>query len=127
MKKKKKKLLDHIKKYHFELKHLLIVFIILLLSQMLTTYIHKISLKNFLIETRTWYQQDYVNRLANTSATSLELLLELSYESTINEDEKKQAIQAFNIILSQQLLQPHVEEVVLLLESGGTVIYMIRE
>jgi len=121
MKKKKEKLLDHIKKYHFELKHLLIVFVILVLSQMLTTYIHKMSLRDFLLETRRWYQRDFVNSLANMSATSLELLLEVANEATVKEVEKRQIIQAFNIVLSQQLLQPHVEEVVLLLESGGTV------
>lgn len=121
MKKKKEKLLDHIKKYHFELKHLLIVFVILVLSQMLTTYIHKMSLRDFLRETRKWYQQDFVNSLANMSATSLELLLEVANKATVEKVEKRLIIQAFNIVLSQQLLQPHVEEVVLLMESGGIV------
>ncbi|MBN2414578.1 sensor histidine kinase [bacterium] len=122
MKKKQKHIIDQIKKHHFELRHLLIVFVVLVLSQMMITYIHKISLQRFLLETREGYQRDYINSLANMSATSLELLMEVTAGADLNDDEKRQVIQAFNIVLSQQLLQPHVEEAVLLLESRDRIV-----
>ncbi|RKY78606.1 histidine kinase [candidate division KSB1 bacterium] len=122
MEKKKKILLDHFKKYHFEFKHLMVIFVVLVLSHMLITYIHKISLRNFLIESRKRYQHDFINSLANMSATSLELILEISSETKVNDEDARKLVQAFNIVLSQQLLQPHVQEAVLLLESEGKIV-----
>lgn len=121
MRKSKKKLADHIRKYHFELKHLMVLFVTLVVFQMITTLVHKISIRNFLIETREWYQNDFVDRLANLSATSLELLLETADPTGHSVEEKKRIIQAFNIVLTQQRLQQHVGAFFLLLEHDGVV------
>ena len=123
MKIRKPQLLEKFKRYHFEFKHLLILLVILIFFQVLVTFVQKISLQNFLVKTQEWYQQDFAERLANLTATSLEMLLETTLQDqNLEEIEAKKVIQAFNIILSQQLLQHHVPEVCILLSSGEKII-----
>ncbi|MBD3289001.1 histidine kinase [candidate division KSB1 bacterium] len=120
MKKKPKQFVDKVKSYHFELKHLLVLLFILLSFQVFATLIQKVSMRKFLLETQEWYQQDFAERIANLTATSLEMLLEASAQNQ-NQDEleAKKIVQAFNIILSQQLLQHHIEDVCVILSTKG--------
>jgi len=120
MKTKRQQLFEKIRKYHFELKHLMVVFAILVLFQLITSFVQRISLRNFLVETQKWYQQDFAERVANLTATSLELLLETTSQNQIEDEEStKKMVQAFNTILSQQLLQHHVQEVCILISIGN--------
>ncbi|MFZ5517553.1 MAG: ATP-binding protein [Candidatus Zhuqueibacterota bacterium] len=117
---KKKRIVDKVKNYHFELRHLLVLLIILFSFQIFTTLIQKVSMRKFLLETQEWYQQDFAERIANLTATSLEMLLETSaLNQKLGQVEIKKIIQAFNIILSQQLLQHHVEDVCVILSTKG--------
>jgi hypothetical protein len=123
MKIHKTQLVEKIKQYHFELNHLLVLLAILILSQLLVSLVHKIALQNFLVKTQEWYQRDFAERLANLSTTSLELLLESSLlHQNLDEADAQKIVQAFNIILSQQLLQHHVQEVSILLARNDEII-----
>lgn len=111
--------LERFKKYHFELKHLLVLFIILIFFLILVSFVHKTSLQGLLINTQDWYQQDSAERLANLTATSIELLLETSGKQQETDPlEVQKIVQAFNIILSQQQLQQNVDEIVILVSNG---------
>lgn len=115
------KLTDQLKRYHFEWKHLLVLFIVLIFFQFIVSYIHKISLQDLLSRTQDWYKKDSAEKLANLTATSLELLLETSNMQDMNNAEtEKKMVQAFNIILNQQLLQQNIEEICILIMSGDT-------
>ncbi len=123
MKTSKNRLLEKLKRYHFELKHLLILLAVLIFSQVLVSFVHKISLQKFLSETQKWYQRDFAERLANLTATSLELVLETTLKSQhLEHADARKIIQAFNIILSQQLLQHHVQDVCILAHNGNETI-----
>ncbi|MCA9741638.1 histidine kinase [candidate division KSB1 bacterium] len=113
---------SQIRKYHFELKHILLLFIVLLSAQILISFVQKISLERFLAQTQDSYQKDSSERLSNLTATALELLLgtSLSKEAHV-EEEKQKIIEAFNIILSQQLLLQGVEDICLLTENGDSI------
>lgn len=114
---------EKLKNYHFELKHLLVLLMILIFFQVLVSFVHKISLQNFLKETQKWYQRDFAERLANLTATSLELMLETTLKSQrLEHADQRKIIQAFNIILSQQLLQHHVQDVCILTHNGEQII-----
>ena len=112
-----------LQKYHFELRHVLVVFIILVAAQVLISLVQKISLQNFLVRTQEWYQRDSAERFANLAATSLELLLETT-SPTPHQDaaERRKIVQAFDIIFSQQLLQQQVVETCVLVSSGNKVL-----
>jgi anti-sigma regulatory factor (Ser/Thr protein kinase) len=80
------------------------------------------SIQSILDETQDWYKQHSVEKIANLTTTSLELLLETSPEPDLqNPETEKTLVQAFNIILSQQILQQNVDEICILIQSEGAV------
>lgn len=106
------------KQYHFELKHLLVLFVVLIFFQLIVSYIHKISLQDLLEKTEDWYKQHSVEKIANLTTTSIELLLETSRPGSILDSEyEKRMVQSFNIIFSQQLLQQNVDEISILVRD----------
>lgn len=110
-----KSTLRKLKEHHFEWKHLLVLFIVLIFFQFIVSYIHKVTLQKVLMQMQDWYKQDSAEKLANLTTTSLELLLETSsFKDIHNSEARKEMIQAFNIILSQQLLQQNVEQILIL-------------
>lgn len=116
----KNKILENIRQYRFELKHLTVLFVVLIIFQFILTYIQKNSLQNFLIETQKWYQQDSAEKMANLTTTSLELLLEnIDVKKIDNEKDQQKIIQSFNIIFSQQLLQQNVDDICLIVTKNG--------
>ena len=117
------KIFDKFKQYHFELRHLLVVLIVLVFFLISVSIVQKSSLQKLLNKTQDWYQQDSAERLANLSVTSLELLLETAGSEAIQTPEKAQEIiQAFNIILSQPLLQQSVRDLCILVSQDNNII-----
>lgn len=112
----------HFQKYRFEIRHFIILFIILAIFQLLLSYIYKYSSRNLLEQTMDLYRKDSAIRLANLATTSLELLVE---QSLINPPQspgaRNKIIQAFDIILNQQTLQQNVDAICLLFRSGNQV------
>jgi len=109
-------------RFRFELKHLIVLFMILILFQLLVSLVHKISLQRFLEKTQSWYQQDSAERLANLTATSLELLVETRIQNkNPSSEEARKTIESLNIILSQEILQHNVQDVCVLVEKGNTI------
>ncbi len=116
-------IIEKMRLYHLELKHLLIIFIVLAAAQVLITLVQKASLQRFLAETQNSYQRDTAERLASLTATALELLLETLGQTHIHADNvSRKSIEAINIILSQQLLQQNVEDVCVLVSHKNQII-----
>ncbi len=117
-----KNLFDKFKEYHFEIKHVLVLFIILAAAQVFISLVQRYSLQDFLVQTQESYQKDSAERLANLTATSLELLLETTPQAQAQSEQAvRKIVEALNIILSQQLLLQHVEEACVLVSSGDNV------
>ena len=101
----KNKLLEKFKQYHFELRHLTVLFVILFAFQLIVSFINKSSIKNFIGNTQSWYQKDSAEELANITSTSLELLLEsINPKTKPGNKEADRIIQSFDIISIQQVL-----------------------
>jgi anti-sigma regulatory factor (Ser/Thr protein kinase) len=115
-------LTKNINHYHFEWKHLLVLFIVLIFFQIIVSFVHKISLTELQGVTQDWYKRDSAERIASLTTTSLELLLETSSIIENSSSEKKrEMIQAFNIIFSQQLLQENIDEILVLISEGDGI------
>jgi Histidine kinase-, DNA gyrase B-, and HSP90-like ATPase len=111
---------DKVKEYHFEFKHLSILFIVLLSFQLIVSLINKSSITSFLDNTQKWYQKDAVEKLANLTTTSLELIIEsIDTQNNLSREEKARLIQSFNIIFSQQMLQHDIQELCILIEKNN--------
>lgn len=122
MKKTIQQLQESLGQYRFEIRHLTVLFIILIVFQIIISFIHKISLQKILVNTQEWYQQDSAERLANLTTTSLELLLESrSKNDRLKQHEVTKIIQDLNIILSQQYLQQNVQEICLLIRVDSVL------
>jgi len=118
----KLKIVERLKRYHFEFKHLTVLFIILISFQIIISFIHKTSLKRFLINTQEWYQQHSAERVANLTTTTLELLLEtVQTRDSVNDAHKRKIIQFFNVILSQQIIQSNIEQICILIDINGSL------
>jgi signal transduction histidine kinase len=114
---------DSMRKYRFEIWHLSILFIVLIIFQIVVSFVHKISLQKFLVKTQVWYQQESAERLANLTTTSLELLLEAkSQNQKLPKEEIRKIVQDFNIIFSQQKLHQNVQEVCLLVAYDTSIV-----
>ena len=122
-----KKYLDKYKQFHFEFKHLTVLFFVLLVFQLIISAVNRSSIKSFLSDTTEWYQRDAAEKIANLTATSLELTIE-SFKSKrdISDNDKARIIQSFNIIFSQQFLQHNIEELCILASKSDTL-YSIYE
>lgn len=122
MKKRDFRIIDQVNKYVFELRHLTVLFIVLIIFQLIVAALHKISLQNFVVRTQEWYQKDSAERLANLTTTSLELLLEThTRPDRATGSERTKIIQDLNIIFSQQVLHKNVEEVCILVTIRDSV------
>jgi len=116
-------LLDGLRGYHFEIRHLTILVAVLIIFQLAVSFIHRRAIQEFLTGTQSWYQQDSAERLANLTTMSLELLLESeTARATLSESDTRKIIQNFNIIFSQQLLHQDVQELCLLVEHADSVL-----
>jgi hypothetical protein len=119
---KKNKLLEKFKQYHFEFKHVTVLFIILFAFQLIISFINKASVKNFIGNTQEWYQKDSAEELANLTSTSIELLLEsINPKINPNDEEANRIAQSFNIIFSQQVLKHNIQEVCILVRRGNKI------
>jgi signal transduction histidine kinase len=128
----KVKVIDNLKRYRFELRHLTVIFIIIIFFQIILSVIQKQSLQSFLEDTQKWYQQNSAENLAHLTTTSLELLLEnINIRKISSEYEEHKIIQSFNIIFNQQLLEKKIEDICLIVSvnnndyaiSDGKVLY----
>lgn len=118
----RKPLLEKFRKYHFEFKHVTIIFVILLSFQVIVSLINNSSIKNLLGQTQEWYQKDSAEKMANLTTTSLELILEtLDRQAKLTDDEANRLIESFNIIFSQQLLQHNIQEMCLLVDRSSQI------
>lgn len=115
----KENIFQRLSHYRFEFRHITVLITILIIFQIILSLVQKTSLSSFLEQTQKWYQQDSAEKIANLSATSLELLLE-NFQSNeeLSREDKNRIIRSFNIIFSQQLLQQNVSEIFLILKKG---------
>ncbi len=117
---KSKKLIEKIKEYHFEFKHITVLFLILFAFQLIISFINKASIKNFLNNTQEWYQKDSAEEIANLTTTSIELVLEsIDPRTELSKEKQKKIIQSFDIIFSQQQLKHNIEGLYIIVSSGN--------
>ncbi|NWF89891.1 MAG: ATP-binding protein [Ignavibacteriaceae bacterium] len=124
---KSKKIVDKIKEYHFEFKHVTVLFIILFAFQLIVSFINKGAIRNFLDNTQEWYQKESAEEIANLTTTSIELMLEsIGPKEQLQKDRTEKIIQAFDIIFSQQQLKHNIQGLYILVRYGQNV-YAIND
>ena len=117
-----KRFFEKIKEYHFEFKHVTVLFIILFAFQLIVSFINKAAVKSFLSTTQEWYQKDSAEEIANLTTTSFELVLEsIDTKEVISREDENKVIQAFNIVFSQQQLKHNIQGLYILTRLNDEV------
>jgi signal transduction histidine kinase len=117
-----RRLRDRYHIYRFEIRHITVLALVLIVFQFIILFMNQNSLRKVFVKSQQWYQQDAAERIANLTATSIEMLLE-SKGTRINfsDSEERKIIQDFNIIFSQQLLDKNVQNVCILIPHGKKI------
>jgi len=134
---KTKNLVEKIKEYHFEFKHVTVLFIILFAFQLIVSFINKSAIKSFLNNTQDWYQKESAEEIANLTTTSLELVLEsIGSKGQLKKESEEKIVQAFDIIFSQQQLKHNIQGLYILvrfadnvfaIDDGRTLLSFLRD
>jgi len=111
-----------ISQYRFEINHMIVFFIVLILFQVLLAFFQKSLVTDFLNDAQRWFQKYHAERVAIVTSASLENLFEnqqrMRSEGRIDE---AQMIYSVNVIFKQLVLQRSIEEIsLILLRDGNT-------
>jgi hypothetical protein len=109
-----------ISQYRFEINHMIVFFVVLILFQVLLAFFQKSLLTDFLNDAQRWFQKYHAERVAVVTSASLENLFEnqqrMRSEGRIDE---AQMIYSVNVIFKQLVLQRSIEEISLILLKDG--------
>lgn len=112
----KQNILSKFSKYRFQIRHITVFLVVLIMFQIILAYLQKNYLSDFLIETQSWYQKHSAERLAIVTSTSMELMFEnLFMNKSISDYDERKIVYSFNVISKQQLIQKSVEDICLIL------------
>lgn len=119
----KKKVFEKFKEYHFEFRHVTVIFIVLLSFQIIVSVINKSSIQSFLGTTKEWYQKESAEEIANLSATSIELVIEsINPGKVLAPEEARRLIQSFDIIFSQQQLTHNIDQLFIVIPGDSSAL-----
>lgn len=117
-----KKVFEKIREYHFEFKHVTVLFIVLFAFQLIVSFINKAAIRNFLNTTQEWYQKESAEEIANLTTTSIELVIEsFDQKEELQKEKSEKVIQAFDIIFSQQQLKHNIQGLYILVRRGNNI------
>jgi len=111
------KTLKRIREMRFGWKHLLIIFVTLIVFQIFVSQLQQNSLRDLLANTMDWYKQNSAEQIGNLTTSSLEVLLESDplEEESDRMTRARNLVHALNSILKQPLMKRNVEEMCVIL------------
>jgi signal transduction histidine kinase len=113
---------EKLSRYQFEIRHIIVIFLILISFQIILIYSQKGMLNNFLKDTQSWFQKYYAERLALVTTTNVELLYEQQQRIFATQESGETRIShSLNIIFKQQLIHRSVEDICLILVKNHRV------
>jgi hypothetical protein len=102
--------------HRFEINHILVFFIVVILFQVVLVFFQKTLVTNFLNDAQRWFQKYHAERIAVVTSASLENLFEnqqrMRLEGKVDEP---QTIYSVNVFFKQLVLQRNIEEIALIL------------
>jgi hypothetical protein len=113
-----------LKNIQFGWKHILVIFITLIIFQVFVSHLQQNTLRDLLSDTMDWYKKNSAEQIGNLTTTSLELLLESDPldNSKDKVSRERNIIHALNSILKQPLMKRNVEEMCVILPYKDTFI-----
>lgn len=120
------KFLKKLKNIQLGWKHILVIFITLIIFQVFVSHLQQNTLRDLLSDTMDWYKRNSAEQIGNLTTTSLELLLESdpldNSQDKLNRE--RNLIHALNSILKQPLMKRNVEEMCVILPNNDSFVAM---
>ncbi len=115
------KYLKKAKYSRFGWKHILVIFLTLIIFQVFVSHLQQNTLRDLLSDTMDWYKQNSAEQIGNLTTSSLEVLLESEpMNHGIGKFERERnIIHALNSILKQPLMKRNVEAMCVILPYNG--------
>ena len=110
--------------YRFEIRHVIVLFAVLITFQIVLALLQKSLLGGFLQGTQNWFQKYYAERIAIVTSASLELLFQnQSPAATASDSTDNTMVYSLNVFFKQQLIQRSIEDIrLILLKDGRTYV-----
>ncbi len=110
---------------HFEVQHILVLFIIVVVFQTALSFLNNQSTNQLFQQSMEYYRRDTAERIADLTTTALELQIERGVDqNSVSRAEREAVILSLNKLVSQQNLQRNVDEIYLLVEYGDSVLVL---
>jgi signal transduction histidine kinase len=109
-------------RYQFEIRHIIVIFFVLISFQIILIFFQKVTLGNFLKDTQSWFQKYYAERLALVTTTNVELLFERQQRLRAQQDSTDVSLAySLNVIFKQQQIHRSVDDICLILVKDNRV------
>ncbi|HTY12544.1 MAG TPA: ATP-binding protein [Bacteroidota bacterium] len=103
-------------RYRFEIRHIVVMVVVLITFQIILVFFQKENLESFLGETQSWFRKYYAERLALVTTTNVELIYERQQRVRVQQDSAELYLAySLNVIFKQQLIQRSGEDLCLIL------------
>jgi hypothetical protein len=116
------KLRSKLSQHRFEINHILVFFIVVILFQVVLIFFQGSLVTNFLNDAQRWFQKYHAERIAMVTSASMENMFEnqqrILAEGKIDEG---QTIYSVNVFFKQLVLQRNMEEICLILLKDGNL------
>lgn len=114
------------RQYRFEIKHIMVLFAVLVAFQVILALLQKGLLGDFLQDTQNWFRKYYAERIAIVSTASLELLFQNQQRIGADADSLENTmVYSVNVFLKQQLIQRSIQDVSLILWKDRRI-YLVK-
>ncbi len=109
--------------YRFEIRHVIVLFAVLITFQVILALYQKSMLGNFLESTQNWFQKYHAERVAILTSSSLELLFQNQQRFGADRQNPAAAdiVYSVDVFLKQQRIQRGVQEIMLFLVKDRQV------
>ena len=106
--------MNTLKRIHFELYHITILLITIILFQVILSYTNVKSIENVVQKSINIYKWQSAERIADLTTTTLELIVQPIYSQSINDDLKSTIIESIDYTFTQEKMQKNIDDISLL-------------
>jgi len=106
-----------IKKFHFELYHITILLIAIILSQVVLSYMDIKSIEDVTQKSTDIYKWQSAERIADLTTSTLELITQAIYLPSINDESKSSIIESIDYTFTQEKMQKSIDDICLLVRD----------
>lgn len=116
-----------LKRIHFELYHITILLIAIILSQVILSYINVKSIEDVTQKSISIYKWQSAERIADLTTATLELITQPIYSQSVNNDLKSTIIESIDYTFTQEKMQKNIDDICLLIMDENNKVISLKD